>query len=621
MLDAALELWERGFHTIPLGDASTPPPPSLVKRCGGDVEDARAKWPKSPRIQWADYQRRQPSEDEIRRWWQQWPQANIGIVTGLQVVVVDADSDEAVAYVQSGALTRTPWMVRTGRGVQFYYQANEKFPIRNSANAAAKLDIRGVGGYVVAPPSIHPNGRTYEWEVNEAYGADSVMDLPVLTADDIAAINGYNQPQGTGLDVDLSRVSLPASGAPVQPGGRNAAAASLAGRYIRDGMSLAEIEAELARWNAGNPVPLPAGELRTTIASVARTAVRNHPGEPIALTPAPRPEPSSWLYSYGDLLDSPPAQPESFWRGATLFRGARMLIAGGPKLGKSMLFQAMAIAAATGGNFLGWPFARPLRVAWLQAEIHKAFLPARFSRLVRGLEAAELDLLKANLTVSGRIDFDLTSRLDEAALTAALAERRPDIICFDPIINFSTADENDNVEIKKLLRSLDRLSAELDCAVAIVHHTNKGDPKGDLFSAIRGASAFRGWYDTGIVLSGSRPTMMAYELRNDETIPAHGLEFDADAGRYVATLVAGETGEVAGDEDEKIDPKMQGYVATALSLLKAEQLMTGQFKARLQKILQVSERTAERVLSSLLNVPGVVTAKDGKHTVYRYDAL
>src|SRR5262249_23667471 len=116
---------------------------------------------KKPLIAWEDYQRRRATPDEIMTWWQLWPDANIGIVTGAisELVVIDLDSSEAKDKLKellpSFDLTEVP-QSRTGKGWQLFFQ-HPGVPVPNRAGIIAGLDVRGDGGYVVAPPSIHPS--------------------------------------------------------------------------------------------------------------------------------------------------------------------------------------------------------------------------------------------------------------------------------------------------------------------------------------------------------------------------------------------------------------------------------------------------------------------------------
>lgn len=523
--DVAHALFERGFHVIPLNG-------------------------KKALVRWEEFQRRAPTEDEVTAWWARWPNANVGIITGIQVVVIDADDEQAREFMESGAVTRTPWKVKTPRGWHYYYAINAALTLTNAAGNG--LDARGVGGYVVAAGSVG-----YEWAVDMAYGADSWQDLPVLTPQDVAAINRYRggaasaasssgEPIGPSL-ADLASVHIPHDASPTSEGGRNNALASLVGQWIAQGMVLSDILAHARIWNASNLPPLPDAELIQTVTSISIGHGRRH-GEQVPLTPSTAPAGALRVFTLGDLEDDPPALPETFWGHGVLFRGARLLLGGAPKVGKSRFFLSMAVAAAVGGAFMGVQFERPIRVLWIQAEINISFVRERIEALILDMTDDQVELVRANLAVTGRLDLDLTQATDRALVDEAMRSFRPDFTCFDPAINFSTADENRNTEVRALLRAVDALGAAHDCATALVHHIRKdvlGGVKGMAgegasFEAIRGASAFRGWYDTGILLGGdSHNTTVAYECRNAASPAAHVASFNATTGRYeVADLSA-----------------------------------------------------------------------------------
>lgn len=115
---------------------------------------------------------------QVKAWWQQFPNANIGIATGKKsggIFVIDLDIDEDKGIDgyhtlqdwerDNGSFPDT-WRVKTGRGgCHLYFKAPLNCEIRNRAGIIDGVDIRGEGGYVVAPPSIHSNGFRYEWEV------------------------------------------------------------------------------------------------------------------------------------------------------------------------------------------------------------------------------------------------------------------------------------------------------------------------------------------------------------------------------------------------------------------------------------------------------------------------
>lgn len=105
--------------------------------------------------------------DVIAAWWTRWPDANVGIATGDGLVVVDLDGSEGIAGWE--ALERmhgsaATLAAATGSGGQHrFYTSAARLP--NSAGRLGRhIDTRGEGGYIVAPPSIHPNGTPYTWE-------------------------------------------------------------------------------------------------------------------------------------------------------------------------------------------------------------------------------------------------------------------------------------------------------------------------------------------------------------------------------------------------------------------------------------------------------------------------
>src|SRR5262249_13435052 len=128
--------------------------------------------------------------ETIRQWWRQLPEANIGIATGTPsgIFVLDVDGIDAEGELRKledrhGALPPTVEVI-TARGRHIYFKMPDA-PIRNSAGKLGPgLDIRATGGYVLAPPSIHPSGRRYEWSVD---CASAIADAPAWLLQIIAA--------------------------------------------------------------------------------------------------------------------------------------------------------------------------------------------------------------------------------------------------------------------------------------------------------------------------------------------------------------------------------------------------------------------------------------------------
>jgi Bifunctional DNA primase/polymerase, N-terminal len=156
MLDAALAYCSRGWPVIPLHS-----PDNGVCSCGHAHCDSPAKHPRTL------HGLKDASSDSqtVRQWWQRWPDANIGLITGVAFDVGDLDSDAAMATfrTRSEAENFDPRILprtKTGRGTQVFVRPTGT---GNRTRIFPDCDWRGVDGYVVAPPSKHINGSSYRW--------------------------------------------------------------------------------------------------------------------------------------------------------------------------------------------------------------------------------------------------------------------------------------------------------------------------------------------------------------------------------------------------------------------------------------------------------------------------
>lgn len=104
----------------------------------------------------------------------------IAIVLPPHIGVVDVDGEEGAAVLAGilGGTDLTPWLTAvasTGRGMHLYYATTRAY---RSTKLGEKLDFKGEGGYVAAPPSIHPSGATYKWLVEPF--ANGILNLEYL---------------------------------------------------------------------------------------------------------------------------------------------------------------------------------------------------------------------------------------------------------------------------------------------------------------------------------------------------------------------------------------------------------------------------------------------------------
>ena len=136
---------------------------------------------KCPRGKWKDEST--TDLDTIRRWWQRWPTANIGIDCGKSgLLILDADTYKEQYTGEkflSSADEQTITTLTGGGGVHLWYKMPEgKAWGNHTKGLPAGIDIRGAGGYIVAPPSLHKSGRRYAFEGGYELGTVDLLPVP-----------------------------------------------------------------------------------------------------------------------------------------------------------------------------------------------------------------------------------------------------------------------------------------------------------------------------------------------------------------------------------------------------------------------------------------------------------
>ncbi len=212
---------------------------------------------------------------------------NVGIVTGAVSGVFVLDFDGTLQErdaIDSRSMPDT-LVASTGRGLHWYFKM-PGFPVRNAAKILPGADVRGDGGYVVAPPSVHPNGSVYKW--GAAYDGTPRAGQPLLESAappdwfvDLLPANPDRMPDYI-HNVSTATADFIENGAP--EGERNQRLFNAACDMAGVGMDLGEAGALLM--SAAERAGLPASEARNTLDSAfsqPRTASRPA-GAPTART-------------------------------------------------------------------------------------------------------------------------------------------------------------------------------------------------------------------------------------------------------------------------------------------------------------------------------------------------
>jgi hypothetical protein len=232
---------------------------------------------KRPLVPWLEFQSRLAAADEIEDWFQRWPDANIALVTGRfsGLVVLDVDSSHGGSAslsqleIENGPLPRTVEAV-TGGGGRHLYFSHPGMAVANRVGLRPGIDVRGDGGCVVAPPSVHSTGNRYAWVRARSPGEIRLADLP----------RWLLHPEGERPGHPLSHWrKIVQEG--VDEGARNATLASLTGHLLWHGVDPQVALELLLAWNRVRcRPPLDDEEVANVVDSITRLHLREHETAP-----------------------------------------------------------------------------------------------------------------------------------------------------------------------------------------------------------------------------------------------------------------------------------------------------------------------------------------------------
>lgn len=207
----------------------------------------------------------------IKEYWAKWPDANIGILTdGLAVIDFDAKSGGLASkekiIEKYGPLPLTRVHKTGGGGEHWIYRQPNGTSIRNTTKVLGfpGVDLRGTGGYIVVPPSIHESGKYYE-----VISEGPIVECPEWLLMANRSI-GYVLRRGTGDRGYGGKGEVGEPGQPIPQSTRNDTMIRNAGAMRRRGMTEEEILAALLVQNKRCDPPLDEKEVQKIAHSGAR---------------------------------------------------------------------------------------------------------------------------------------------------------------------------------------------------------------------------------------------------------------------------------------------------------------------------------------------------------------
>jgi len=476
---------------------------------------------------------------QIMEWWTANPYYNIGVATGQAsgIVVVDVDVKEAVNGAESldewqeqnGLLPQTLTNYTGSGGLHYIYKTDKK--IKNRTNVLPGIDVRGDGGYIVVPPSIHPNGNPYEWENGKhaiAEADETVLKLIKFKAKS-EKVSG-NQPKTDTVIPKGQRVDRLVSwiGTLVQ--------LKLPDNFIR--MSIKAMNAEQCI------PPLSDAEMEQNVYPALNRFLENSGKEEMKSMSALD------LYT----KDIPPLK----WYVQDLLPTGTNLLVAPPKTNKSWFALAAGLAIAKGERFLGFDTAKS-GVLYLALEDSERRLQNRMQKLLKGTNIPQdfYFVTKAKTLNTGLVN-DLEKFMQEHPKTG--------FIIIDTLQKVRDITKNQNAYASdyKDLAVLKDFADKHDICLLIIHHTRKMKDT-DVFNNISGTNGVLGAVDTAIIFTK--------EKREDARITMDIAGRDVYAETYVLHFENYEfamlgKAKLVNDQKAMVEYSLDPVVRTARALLK-----------------------------------------------------
>ena len=431
--------------------------------------------------------------DKIEAWWNQWPDANIGIACGFSnILVVDLDTDKggidswrSLGVDDSGALIS----LTGGGGQHLVFKASAEYDIHNSTSKLGEgIDVRGNGGYIIAPPSIHPNGREYAWEASAHPEDFPLANMPATLLSLLKTSDTYKLPDK--MQIGIRDTELFKFGCAMRAKGCS-----------EDEVFAALKTAYDAR--ADKSPGMGDDYWRAKAKHICETYDAGETPEQVSQ------ETRGKIYRFAELWAMPVDPLEDVVTGFVPGKSVTMF-SGDGGLGKSYVLLEMAMCVSQGLDWLGMK-TNKMPVLILDLENGLSRSKRRVKEIAKGWALAQGVDPDVSIIFEG--DFGLANELEMKYVYQLIEEHGFGLIILDSLVDFVCGlDENSNSDMSLVCKNLRAISTKTGCSIVAIHHVPKGGSGTNLQSA-RGASALKDNVDCSIQVIRSNDTLT---MRHDK---------------------------------------------------------------------------------------------------------
>jgi predicted lactoylglutathione lyase len=568
LLEAALKYESDGWSIVPL--VGKRPPDSFG---WGDLRDTKA------------------TESVIRGWFVTYADVitGIGLITGLDedVCILDLEANEDPTRFE---IPETVHSRSGGGGWHYYFRIPDNYdkdslPTTDLRKHKITGELRADRTYTTLPPSIHPNGKPYEWIVPLDY--NKLAPLP----DWLIKLSEIKEYEPTDWNETMKGAT---------EGSRNTTTVSVAGKFLHhfpksDWNSV--VYPMLHAWNmVHNHPPLPKKEITGIFYSLARK------GKEDKVT---QPKKQRTLFTISEIFKIPESERPQFLVNRLIPEKGITALSGHPGCGKSWFMLEVARSVAQGSIFLNSFYTRQANVLVVDEE-------SGIWEMRRRMELLKYpeDIPVHFYSQSG---FKVDRPNDMEDLLAVIKEKNIGLIILDPFVAFHSGVENNAEEAQAVMEQLQRFN-EVGASVLFIHHHRKGG-NGSSGQSLRGSSAFSGRLDSHITVDKTDETETTQTMSIDHVKSRRGksqTQFKMILIQENVTAPVTLECRLESNKDSKKNVARQSIT----KLLEDGDMTTDEIVQEVQKTEDVGERNILQAIKDLVTDKIITSVRNGRKKQY-----